>query len=132
MAHVISFTTARFDVSKETPNPTNPIAGQSVLNWLREALGKAENQSTEPDTEDWGWYMDVRSAGSVYLVGASADATDSGPDIEWTVQVHKHRTLADKLLGKNKMAADDPLSAQIESIIRADATFKDIAVERNA
>ena len=34
MAHIISFTTDRFDVSGERPNPINPIAGQSVLLWL--------------------------------------------------------------------------------------------------
>jgi hypothetical protein len=61
MAHLIAFRTARFDVGAETPNPTNPIAGRSVLNWLREELAKSRYTSTEPDTEDWGWYMNVEA-----------------------------------------------------------------------
>ena len=31
MPHLISFTTKNFDASKETPNPINPIAGETVL-----------------------------------------------------------------------------------------------------
>jgi hypothetical protein len=33
MTHLISFTADKFDATKETPNPTNPIAGESVLKW---------------------------------------------------------------------------------------------------
>jgi len=130
MTHVISFKTARFDVSKETPNPINPIAGQSVLNWLREELSKAQYQVTEPATEDWGWYIDVQGDGASYLVGASADAEDASPDVEWVVQVHKHRTVKDKLLGRNKMTADDPLAALVERLLRADPAIDQVSVTR--
>jgi len=130
MAHVLSFKTARFDVSKETPNPINPIAGQSVLNWLREELSNAQYKVTEPATEDWGWYIDVQGDGASYLVGASADAEDASPDVEWVVQVHKHRTVKDKLLGRNKMTADDPLAALVERLLRADPAIDQVSVTR--
>jgi len=132
MAHIISFRTARFDISKETPNPTNPIAGQSVLNWLREELAKAHYQATEPDAEDWGWYIDVEGGGGSYLVGASGDAEGSTPDVDWTVQVHKSRSLREKLLGRNPMAADDPLFVLIEKIVRADAGIEQVSVDKSA
>ena len=73
MAHIISFTTDRFNVSSEKPNPINPIAGQSVLLWLRDELLTAQYRVTEPDAEDWGWYIDVECAAASYLVGASAE-----------------------------------------------------------
>ena len=92
MAHLFFFRTAKFDVRAEEPNPINPIAGQSVLNWLRSELAKVNFTATEPSTEDWGWYVDVQGNGASYLVGASADAENSTPDIEWIVQVHKHRS----------------------------------------
>src|SRR5215471_10285059 len=104
MAHLVSFRTAKFDVRAEEPNPINPIAGQSVLNWLRVELRKTKYTATEPSTEDWGWYIDVRGEGSSYLVGASADADDPASDVEWIIQVHKHRSLKQKILGHNKMA----------------------------
>ena len=130
MAHVISFRSRKFDVTTETPNPINPIAGQSVLRWLREELAKAQYTSIEPNTEDWGWYMDVTGNDVTYLVGASADADGSMADVEWVIQVHRHRSLTDKLLGRNKMAADDPLAALIERILRADQQISEVAVER--
>lgn len=131
MAHVISFKTARFDVSKEPPNRINPIAGQSVLVWLRQELLTAGYKSTEPDTEDWGWYVDVEGGGASYLVGASADAGASTLDVEWTLQIHKVRSMKDQLLGRNKMASDDPLSALVESLIRADRRIEQISVDRD-
>ena len=132
MARLISFTTARFDVSGEKPNAINPIAGQSVLLWLREELMRAQYRVTEPDTEDWGWYVDVEGADASYLVGASADATEPTPTVEWIVQVHKNRSVKDKVLGQNKMAADDPLSALIERIVRGDSRIGCVSVTRDA
>jgi hypothetical protein len=132
MAHLISFTTGRFDVSGEKPNPINPIAGQSVLLWLREELSRAQYRVTEPDTEDWGWYIDVESAAASYLIGASADPTDPPSTVAWVVQVHKKRSMTDKLLGRNKMAADDPLFALIERIVRGDARIEQVSVTREA
>ena len=130
MAHVISFRTRKFDVTTETPNPTNPIAGQSVLRWLRAELATSQYTSTEPDTEDWGWYIDVTGNDGSYLVGASADTHGSTPDVEWVIQVHKHRSIKDKLLGRNTLAVDDSLVALIERIIRAEPQISDISVER--
>jgi len=131
MAHLISFKTSRFDVSREKPNDINPIAGQSVLLWLRDELTNARYQVTEPATEDWGWYIDVVGADGSYLVGASADATDATPPVEWIVQVHKSRSLKDKILGRNKMAPDDPLLTLIEKLVRADDRIAEIEVARD-
>jgi hypothetical protein len=132
MAHVISFIAARFDVTDESPNPTNPIAGQSVLLWLRHELLRAHYRVTEPDTEDWGWYIDVEGAEASYLVGASADAAEPNPTVEWILQVHKNRSMTDKVLGRNKLAADDPLSALIEALVRADSRIEQVSVTRDA
>ena len=130
MAHIISFRTRKFDVTKETPNPTNPIAGQSVLRWLRAELATSQYTGTEPDTEDWGWYIDVTGNDGSYLVGASADADGSTPEVEWVIQVHKHRSMKDKLLGRNTMAMDDALVALIERIVRGDSQISEVSVDR--
>jgi hypothetical protein len=130
MAHIISFRTREFDVTTETPNPTNLIAGQSVLRWLRAELAKSQYTATEPDTEDWGWYIDVTGNDGSYLVGASADADGSTPDVEWVLQVHKHRSMKDKLFGRNTIASDDPLAALIKRILRGDPQMSEISVER--
>jgi hypothetical protein len=132
MAHLVSFRTAKFDVRAEDPNPINPIPGQSVLRWLRSELAMAHCTVTEPSTEDWGWYVDVEVEGAHYLVGASADAEGATRDIEWILQVHKHRSLKEKILGQNKMTADDRLVALIERIVRADPQISEVSVQRDA
>ena len=131
MPHLISFATTRFDPAAEKPNPINPIAGHSVLLWLKDELVRANYRVTEPDAEDWGWYMDVHDAAAAYMVGASADPAASPGPVEWMIQVHKHRSMSDKLLGRNKMTADDRLSAAIERLVRADATVQHVSVTRD-
>jgi hypothetical protein len=132
MAHLISFTTAKFDVSAEKPNPINPIAGRGVLLWLRDELSRAQYRVTEPDAEDWGWYMEAESSDGSYLVGASGDAEEPARHVEWVVQVHKNRSLKDKLFGRNKLAADDALFLLIEKIVRGDDAIDHVAVTRDA
>jgi hypothetical protein len=132
MAHVIAFTTSRFDVTQEPANPINPIAGYGVLVWLRGELEKAQYRTTEPDAEDWGWYMDAHGDGASYMVGASGDAEAPGGDVEWTIQVHRHRSAMDKIRGRNAMAADDRLAALIERILRADSNITGITVDRES
>jgi hypothetical protein len=131
MGHLVTFKTAKFDISAETPNPINPIAGESVLNWLRKLLAKTNYRFTQPNTEDWGWYMDVQGEGASYLGGASADAESRG-SVEYVIQVHKVRSLSDKLVGRNKMAVDDPLFGLIERIVWSDAAIVDVSVEKES
>jgi hypothetical protein len=130
MAHVITFTTDRFDISAEKPNPINPIAGQSALLWLRAELVKAGYRVTEPDTEDWGWYMDAEGPSGAYMVGASADAENPASPAEWTLQVHRHRSIKDKVLGRNQLADADPLVGLIEKLVRAETRIQDVLVTR--
>ena len=127
MAHVIAFDTSKFDLSAEPPNPINPIAGASVLHWLRDALGDGWAVS-EPAAEDWGWYVDVTRGGAVYLVGASAE--EEGEGAHCMLQIHRHRSLKDKFTGVNKLAPDDPLTERIAALLAADPAFRNVEVER--
>jgi hypothetical protein len=132
MAHLISFATGKFDTSKETPNDINPIAGESVLNWIRERLSGTSFTATEPGTEDWGWYMNVEGSGASYLVGASGEPDRPPPDVDWTIQVHKNRSLKDKLTGKNKLTSEDALFALLEELIRGESEFRGISIAKDA
>ena len=129
MAHLITFRASTFDPRAEPENPINPIAGHGVLVWLRDALRKAGFESGEPDAEDWGWYIDVSGNGATYLVGASGEPDDAGP-VDWTIQIHRHRSMTDKLFGRNTHAADDPLTDLVERVVRAAPGFEHIEVDR--
>lgn len=130
MAHVIQFTSEHFDPAKERPNPVNPIAGEGVLRWLKEKLEAHGYEATAPDTEDWGWYMDVSRDGAHYLVGASGEPGDGRAPVEWTVQIHKHRTLKDRLMGRNTLAADDTLTTLLETLLRESPGAPSLNVQR--
>ncbi len=132
MVDLVCFTTARFDPAMETPNPINPIAGEGVLKWLREKFTAAQYEVTEPDAEDWGWYMYVSQSGVSYLVGASGEPEGAQANVDWTIQVHKRRSLMDRISGRNRMTPDDPLVALIERNLRDDAAITGVEVERNA
>jgi hypothetical protein len=132
MPHLISFTTKKFDATKETPNPINPIAGESVLAWIRGELTKTGWDVSEPDAEDWGWYMIAQRSGTSYLVGASGEMAGDTPPSDWIVQIHKQRTFVQKLTGKNKMTDSDTLSSEIEALVRRSEEFKNVDVEKSA
>ena len=66
-------------------------------------------------------------AGSALSYDVSANAF-----LDWTLQIHKHRTVMEQLLGKNRMAADDALCVLVERIVRSDSRLEEVSVVRNA
>ena len=131
MTHLVTFTSSRFAVSAETPNPINPIAGEGVLKWLQRELSAAGYEVTAPEPEDWGWYIYVRRQEISYLVGASSDVDQPDPR-EWIIQIHRQRSFMDKLAGRNKLTDDDPLTAHIERLVRASVGVLNVRVDRDA
>ena len=131
MTQVVTFTSSQFDAAAETPNPINSIAGESVLNWLRDKLHTIGYQVTTPATEDWGWYIYVKDGENSYLVGASSDLAQPAPR-EWTIQIHRERSLTDRLFRRNTLADTDALSARIEAFIRESGGAQDVHVDRSA
>ena len=132
MAHIISFRTGLFDPASEPENPINPIAGQSALVWLRKRVLGQVYEATEPDYEDWGWYIEVHGDGATYTVGAICFDEDREPNqshFEWMIQVVKRRRVFDVLRGRNAMTVDDELTATISDALRADPAFEGVTVE---
>lgn len=126
MRHVISFKTTRFDLGAEPLNSINPIWGSSVLVWLRAALAPRVSM-TEPDEEDWGWYSYATLEGRDYLLGSQAlGRPEDPPPVEFVVQLWKQRSLTEKLFGRSRMAADDPLSALVLGELRAQPGFEGV------
>lgn len=130
MVKVIHFKTALFDVTKEKENPFNTIHGISLLQWLREEL-KGRLDISEPDAEDWGWYSELEYDGNSYMIGACAyfeEGDDLAAGLEWAFQVHKHRSLKDKLLGGNKMTDTDSCFVFFRELFEKHKAFSDLEV----
>jgi hypothetical protein len=136
MTHLASFVTSKFDPSLEPPNEFNPIPGKSVLDWLRSDVLDGKALSTEPDTEDWGWYMNVEYGTSTYMVGGCClndyDEPPMPGEYEWIIQVHKRRSIVDRLLGKNKHSKNDALSTLIFVAVRSEEDFTGESFDTNA
>lgn len=127
MARVIRFSSAKFDVSKERPNPINPIPGESLLIWLRERA-KPQVELSEPDAEDWGWYSFVDWKGRQYLIGSSA-SDEENDEREWILQVDKQRSLKEKLFGREAMSAGDECADFFQKLLEQEPAFKAVSVD---
>ena len=123
MPRVIRFISARFDVSKERPNPINPIAGESLLLWLREQV-KAAADMSPPEAEDWGWYSFVSWQGRQYLIGSCASEEEEGGEREWILQIDKQRSMRERLLGQEKMTRDDECATYFQRLLEQEASFR--------
>jgi hypothetical protein len=124
------FDTERFNLSAPQPHFINPSCfGEDLAGWLRERLVARSIPTTEPDQEDWGWYIEAAMGEATYLlgIGGNADETGGRPNLgEWRVMVQKHRTLWQKLTGGSPPGADDPMAAIVEEILRAEPDFRNI------
>lgn len=127
MQAAIHFHTRLFDVSLEPENPINPIRGQSLLEWLRTRV-PAQLDMTDADAEDWGWYAHVSWEGRTYMVGAAANESADGKH-EWVLSLTKHRSLKERVLGKAKMAGDDPCLVFFHGLIAQEPGFEKVSVE---
>jgi len=128
MARVLRFYTSAFDVAKERPNPINPIPGESLLLWLMEhAKGCVEVSA--PDAEDGGWYSSAEWKGRKYLLGASASDEDEKGQREWVLQIDKHRSVTEKLMGRAAMRPDDECAHYFEELIKREPAFREVSAD---
>jgi hypothetical protein len=127
-ATVIRFTTGLFDVTKERRNEINPIHGESLLLWLAEKL-RGQVAVPTPQTEDWGWYAEIDWKGRFYTLGASASDEEENGQREWILQIVKHRTMKERLLGKEKMTADDECASTMLRLVERETAFAGVSVD---
>jgi len=124
---VLCFHTSAFDISKERPNPINPIPGESLLLWLREHAKDVD--VSPPDAEDWGWYSSVEWKGRLYLLGASTSDPEENGEREWVLQIDKQRSVTEKLLGRAKMSPDDDCARYFQGLIERETGFRQVSID---
>ncbi len=121
------FVSRKFDLGAEPENDINPIRGQSFLAWLRPRLEGLGYTVDGPNTEDWGWYLDVRGPAKSHLVGASAIDCDEGA--VWTIQLSRQRSFRECITGKGWITRDDPLVRLVERIVREETEATEVWYE---
>lgn len=127
----ILFETGRFNLSEVKDHFINDCCfGEDAAAWLHGELTAAGLAPTEPGQEDWGWYLEVADGGARYFLGVSGASAeeDRDPDLgEWRIMVEKRRTLAERLTGRNRLRADEPLLTLIRTIVAAQPDFQPLA-----
>ena len=63
-------------------------------------------------------------------MGASGQPEGPASDIDWTVQIHKYRSFKEKVTRRNKMSADNPLTALLESFVRGEPAIRGVDVDK--
>jgi hypothetical protein len=128
VARVIRFRTSALDVTKEQPNPINPIRDESLLLWLTNT-SRGSVELSAPGTEDWGWYSYADWKGRRYLLGASACDEEQDGQREWVLQIDKQRSVKEKLLDQARMGCDDECAEYFLCLLKREANFQNVSVD---
>jgi hypothetical protein len=62
------------------------------------------------------------------MLGASASDEEDGQR-EWILQIVKHRTLKERLLGKEKMTARDECAVYLRQLLESEDAFTGVSVD---
>ena len=120
----ILFKSERFNLSEPRDFYINDCCfGDDVARWLVGVLRSRNVDVTEPDQEDWGWYIDVALAGQRYFVGIGGVADDEqslGNRGQWRLMIEKYRTIWERIRRCNELSPEDPLVRLLLDIV-ADA-----------
>lgn len=124
--------TDRFNLSVVGADFINDCCfGEDFSRWLVSALSEAGVDADVICMEDFGWANQVDYQGTSYLmcVSGNSDGDPGRPDYgEWHVMLDRSRTFTQKLLGKNRMSANDPVVGKVAGVLLA-AGFSDVMIE---
>ena len=128
----ITCKTDRFNLSVVGSDFINDCCfGEDFSEWLVSALSAVGVSADVICMEDFGWANQAEYQGVSYLMCVAGNSEDdaSRPNYgQWHVMLERHRTFAQKLLGKYKTSASDPIVGRITQILRA-AGFADVTIE---
>jgi hypothetical protein len=128
----ITCKTDRFNLSVVGSDFINDCCfGEDFSKWLVSALSEAGVDAGIICMEDFGWANQAEYQGVSYLlcVAGNSEEDANRPNYgEWHVMLERHRTFAQKLLGKNRTSATDPIVGKVAQVLRT-AGFADVTVE---
>ncbi|WDS35445.1 hypothetical protein [Pseudoxanthomonas sp.] len=128
----ITCKTDRFNLSAVGEDFINDCCfGEDFSKWLVAELSGTGVDSDIICMEDFGWANIAEYQGITYLmcVAGNSDEDAARPDYgEWHVMLERSRTFMQKLLGKNKISASDPIIGKVTLVLQR-AGFASVTVE---
>lgn len=128
-AHFSFETRAFLDTNEVLAQNVNSIHGHSLAEWLSRDLQAAGLLTSEVWAEDHGWDFSITFNGATYLCACSL-ATDGDPPFEGHVAIAKHRSLFERLTGRNAFTADDAVAGRILDILRRSPDVAKLTVDK--
>jgi hypothetical protein len=124
----ILFRSNYFNLSKVGEHFINPCCfGEDLATWLRSKLAGKSIETAPPYQEDWGWELPAKTGRDSYYLCMSGNADNSGNDEgEWRIIFEKRRSIWERLTGRGKIAADDPLVRLVEEILATDPAIGNV------
>ncbi len=136
MHHDLTFETDRFNLSEVKEHFINPCCfGEDLAGWLRDKLLEKGLEATQPDQEDWGWYIEANYRGDWYFIGIGGNPDEFGKNNnqgEWRVMIKKHRSVWEKLTRKNEMSGAEEMMNLIREVIEMEPDFNNVRCENGA
>jgi hypothetical protein len=96
----------------------NGIAGHTLATWLANGLSAAGFDASAVWVEDHGWDFSVSHQGARYLCACSIEE-DGAPPREAHVALQKMRSMADRLMGRNRYDPRDTVGAAVAGALAA-------------
>lgn len=127
----ILFRSSRFNLSKVGEHFINPCCfGEDLAAWLQPKLAAKNIETATPYQEDWGWELAVKCGRDAYYLCMSGNADSPGNDEgEWRIIVEERRSIWERLTGKGKIVADDPVVTLIEQILSNEPSIRNLRRE---
>ena len=130
------FETDRFNLSEVKNHFINPCCfGEDVAAWLREELLGEGINVTEPDQEDWGWYIEAEYRGDSYFIGIGGNTdefSEKRNQGEWRILVEKNRSTWQKLTHRDDVSSANELMNIIRRIVEKESGVKNVRFENGA
>jgi hypothetical protein len=115
------------DTAEALAENVNGFAGRELAVWLARELKARGLDASEVWPEDHGWDFSVAHAGAKYVCACLIEDADAGR--EGSAIVNKARSMMDKLLGRNTMAADDPVAGALRAALASSPTIRDLEAQ---
>jgi hypothetical protein len=125
MHHVFEIETTAFKGLAPRPGAVNElIGGDEMCTWIRGCLTTRGVELSPVWPEDHGWDFEAKFDGRCYFLVCSCDFEDTNTPVTWhAVQVAHTRSVADKILGRNKSLSPDAFVELARELILSNPDF---------